>query len=73
MYVNDNDPYFLETLLYNNPEIAIATRIAYGYTSHNDAAVSKDILSYYFGVSSTEELLSGEATSVSNSGNEFTD
>lgn len=68
-----NHALFIGFAPYNNPEIAIATRIAYGYTSHNAAAVSKDILSYYFGVSSTEELLSGEATSVSNSGNEFTD
>ena len=35
--------------------------------------VSKDILAYYFGVSATEDLLSGEASTVSNSENEFTD
>ncbi|SDH43366.1 penicillin-binding protein 2 [Pseudobutyrivibrio sp. 49] len=68
-----NHALFIGFAPYNNPEIALATRIAYGYTSHNAAAVSKDIMSYYFGVSSTEELLSGEATSVSNSGNEVTD
>ncbi len=68
-----NHALFIGFAPYNNPEVAIATRIAYGYTSHNAAAVSKDILSYYFGVSSTEELLNGEANSVTNSGNEFTD
>ncbi len=68
-----NHALFIGFAPYNNPEVAIATRIAYGYTSHNAAAVSKDILSYYFGVSSTEELLNGEANVVSNSSNEFTD
>ncbi|SDB09743.1 penicillin-binding protein 2 [Pseudobutyrivibrio sp. YE44] len=68
-----NHALFIGFAPYNKPEIAIATRIAYGYTSHNAAAVSKDILSYYFGVSSTEELLSGEASTVSDAGNEITD
>ena len=68
-----NHALFIGFAPYENPEIAIATRIAYGYTSHNAAAVSKDILSYYFGVSSTEDLLDGEANTVSNSENEFTD
>ena len=68
-----NHALFIGFAPYDDPEIAIATRIAYGYTSHNAAAVSKDILSYYFGVSSTEELLNGEANTVSNSENEFTD
>ena len=58
---------------YNNPEVSIATRIAYGYTSHNAAEVSKDILAYYFGVTETEDILNGEANIVSNSENEFTD
>ena len=56
---------------YDDPEIAIATRIAFGYTSHNAAEVSKDILAYYFGVSATEDLLNGEATMVSDSSDEF--
>ena len=68
-----NHALFIGFAPYDNPEIAIATRIAYGYTSHNAAAVSKDILSYYFGVSSTEDLLNGEANTVSDAGNEITD
>ncbi|WP_051524779.1 penicillin-binding transpeptidase domain-containing protein [Pseudobutyrivibrio sp. MD2005] len=68
-----NHALFIGFAPYNNPEVAIATRIAYGYTSHNAAEVSKDILAYYFGVSETEELLDGEANIVSNSENEFTD
>ena len=68
-----NHALFIGFAPYNDPEIAIATRIAYGYTSHNAAAVSKDILAYYFGVSNAEELLNGEANTVSNTGNEITD
>ncbi len=68
-----NHALFIGFAPYDDPEVAICTRIAYGYTSHNAAAVSKDILSYYFGVSSTEELLSGEASNVSDSNDEFTD
>ena len=68
-----NHALFIGFAPYNDPEISIATRIAYGYTSHNAAEVSKDILAYYFGVSATEDLLNGEATTVSNSENEFTD
>ncbi|MCR5196358.1 MAG: peptidoglycan glycosyltransferase [Pseudobutyrivibrio sp.] len=68
-----NHALFIGFAPYENPEVSIATRIAYGYTSHNAAAVSKDILSYYFGVGVTEDLLSGEASEVSDSGDEFTD
>jgi len=68
-----NHALFIGFAPYDNPEVSIATRIAYGYTSHNAADVSKDILAYYFGVSATEELLNGEANIVSNSENEFTD
>jgi len=68
-----NHALFIGFAPYNDPEVSIATRIAYGYTSHNAAEVSKDILAYYFGVSATEDLLSGEANVVSNSENEFTD
>ena len=68
-----NHALFIGYAPYDNPEIAIATRIAYGYTSHNAAEVSKEILAYYFGVSSTEDLLNGEATTVTSSENEFTD
>lgn len=68
-----NHALFIGFAPYDNPEIAIATRIAYGYTSHNAADVSKNILAYYFGISSTEELLNGDANTVTDSSNEFTD
>lgn len=67
-----NHALFIGFAPYSNPKIAIATRIAYGYTSHNAAEVSQQILSYYFGLDG-EDILSGEATEVSDSQNSFTD
>jgi penicillin-binding protein 2 len=68
-----NHALFVGYAPYDDPEISIATRIAYGYTSHNAAAVSKDILAYYFGVEDEDDLLSGEASDTNSTSNEFTD
>mgnify|MGYP002626618521 CR=1 FL=1 len=54
------------------PSVAIATRIAYGYSSSNAAEVTSRILLYYFGYSSEEELLSGEAETTTST-NRVTD
>ncbi len=56
-----------------NPEISIATRIAYGYTSHNASDVSAEILKYYFNLESDKSLLDGIAAEVGNNTNTFTD
>jgi penicillin-binding protein 2 len=56
-----NHALFVGFAPYDNPEITIATRIAYGYTSHNAAAVARNIFSYYFQVESLDELLSANA------------
>ena len=59
---------------YYEPKVSIATRIAYGYTSHNAAEVSRNILSYYFKLEDTDILLSGNAQEIENAGtNGFTD
>ena len=68
-----NHALFVGFAPYENPQISIATRIAYGYTSHNAADVSKDILAYYFKVSDTKDLLTGQAKDVNGSSNTFTD
>lgn len=56
-----NHALFVGYAPYNNPEIAIATRIAYGYTSANAAEVSRDIVKYYFNPEDAEEIITGEA------------
>lgn len=68
-----NHALFVGYAPYDDPEITIATRIAYGYTSHNAAEVSKNILAYYFGVEDEDELLSGQAEDIDSSANGFTD
>ena len=64
-----NHALFVGYAPYENPEITITTRIAYGYTSHNAAAVSKNILSYYFGQQTLDELLALHAEGVNSSSN----
>lgn len=45
-----NHALFVGYAPYDNPEIAIATRISFGYTSSNAAVLSKRILAEYFDV-----------------------
>lgn len=49
---------------YENPEIAIATRIAYGYSSSYAAQTTKDIIKYYFGLAEEEEIITGTASQI---------
>ncbi|MCD8152952.1 MAG: peptidoglycan glycosyltransferase [Clostridiales bacterium] len=57
----------------DDPEIAIAARIAYGYGSSNTCDFVNTVMKYYFGEASEEELLNGQAAEVSSSSNSFTD
>ncbi|MGI6006940.1 MAG: penicillin-binding transpeptidase domain-containing protein [Ruminococcus sp.] len=57
---------------YEDPEIAMSVRIAYGYTGVNAGMVAKDILNYYFELKDNAEILTGTALSEGTS-NEETD
>ena len=46
---------------YENPEIAIATRIAYGYSSDNAAQMTRDVIMYYFELEEEDQLITGTA------------
>jgi penicillin-binding protein 2 len=52
---------------YDDPEIAIAVRIANGYSSANAALVARDVISYYYGLQPEEELVTGHASEASTS------
>lgn len=52
---------------YDNPEIAIATRIAFGYTSSYAARTTKEVLQYYFNLVDEDELLTGVAQQLTGS------
>lgn len=49
---------------YEAPEIAIATRIANGYTSSYAAQITRDVISYHFDLTDEEELITGTATTL---------
>lgn len=68
-----NHALFVGFAPYENPRISIATKIAFGYTSHNAADVSRDILSYYFKVDDREDLINGRASVIDESANSFAD
>lgn len=48
------------------PEIAIAIRIANGYGSSNATAVGKSIFNYYFDLENQEKIITGEASQAFN-------
>lgn len=56
-----NHALFIGFAPYNRPEIAVATRIAYGYTSSNAAEVTRDIFKYYFKTEDKDDIIKGEA------------
>lgn len=57
----------------DNPEIAVAARIAYGYTSGNACDFVDTVMKYYFKQETEEQLLNGQAANVGTSSNGFTD
>lgn len=62
-----NHALFVGYAPYEDPQISIAVRIAFGYKSSNAAGVSRNILSYYFGEKTLEEILSLHASGLSSS------
>jgi len=46
---------------YEQPEIAIATRIPFGYSSDYAAQVTRNIIKYYYGLAEEDELITGTA------------
>lgn len=68
-----NHALFVGYAPYENPEISIATRIAFGYTSHNASDYARNVLAYYFDVEDEEELLNGRAEDVNVTTNAISD
>ncbi len=57
-----NHALFVGYAPYENPEISITTRVAFGYTSDYAAEISRDVLKYYFHLEEDDELLTGTAS-----------
>lgn len=56
-----NHALFVGYAPYSDPQISIATRVAFGYSSDYAAQISRDVLKYYFDRDSAEEILTGFA------------
>lgn len=56
-----NHALFICYAPYEQPEIAIATRIPFGYSSDYAAQVTRDIIKYYYGLAQEDELITGTA------------
>ena len=57
-----NHALFVSYAPYDDPEIAVATRIAFGYSSDYAAQAAKDMYSYYYKLDEEENILTGKAT-----------
>lgn len=56
-----NHALFICFAPYENPEIAVATRIPFGYSSDYAAQTTRDIIKYYYGLAEEDELITGTA------------
>lgn len=56
-----NHALFICYAPYETPEIAIATRIPFGYSSDYAAQVTRDIIKYHYGLAQEEDLITGTA------------
>ncbi|MCI8417441.1 MAG: hypothetical protein HFI33_08130 [Lachnospiraceae bacterium] len=61
-----NHAVFVGFAPYDQPEIAIATRIANGYTSANALEISAEVLKYHYNLVDKDELITGEASEATN-------
>lgn len=59
-----NHALFVGYAPYDEPEIAIATRIAFGYSSSFAAQASRDVIQYYYNPDDEENIITGEAADV---------
>lgn len=68
-----NHALFIGYAPYEAPEVAVATRIAYGYSSSNAVEVTADIFRYYFGLETEENLADDRADLPASQGNVVAD
>jgi penicillin-binding protein 2 len=56
-----NHALFLSYAPYENPEISVSVRIAYGYSSDYAAQTARDVYKYYYGLAEEDDLITGTA------------
>lgn len=57
-----NHALFVSYAPFENPEIAVAVRIANGYSSDYAAQAAKDLYSYYYKLDNEDNIITGKAT-----------
>lgn len=68
-----NHALFVGYAPYEDPQLSIATRIAYGYSSANATSFAANVLKYCFNLESTATLIDGQAEDVGATTNSFND
>lgn len=56
-----NHALFVSYAPFDNPEITVSTRIAFGYTSEYAANLTRDIYKYYYGLEEEDAIVTGTA------------
>lgn len=56
-----NHALFMCYAPYENPELAIVTRIPFGYSSDYAAQLTRDVIKYYYGLAEEDEIITGTA------------
>ena len=56
-----NHALFISYAPYENPEISVTVRIAFGYDSGYAAQTARDVYKYYYGLEAEDQLLTGTA------------
>ncbi len=56
-----NHALFISYAPYEEPEIAVAVRVANGYSSDYAAQIAKDVYEYYYGLKEESEIITGTA------------
>lgn len=59
-----NHALFISYAPYEEPEIAVATRIAFGYSSDFAARTTREVYKYYFKLDDQETIVSGTADTI---------
>ncbi|MDD2958298.1 MAG: penicillin-binding transpeptidase domain-containing protein [Lachnospiraceae bacterium] len=67
-----NHALFMGYAPYDDPQMAIAVRVANGYSSANAATIARDVISYYFSLAEENTLVTGHAGEIK-AGNTRTD
>ncbi|MCL2718262.1 MAG: penicillin-binding transpeptidase domain-containing protein [Lachnospiraceae bacterium] len=49
---------------YEEPEIGLAVRVAFGYSSDYATQIARDVIRYYYGLADREEIITGTASTL---------